>query len=96
VLYRLHFRGAIPSVPTRVIDRLRARLREISETLSTISSISSFWTSLAENPLTIDVAGWRFTYTIVREPNYFQVLEAVRVSHVVWGRRDAARAKRGA
>jgi hypothetical protein len=61
----------------------RARFREISHTLAAVSSSSSFWSSLTENPLYVDVAGWRFKYTIDRERKEFDVLEIIRVSGVV-------------
>jgi hypothetical protein len=83
VLYRLHFRCTVSSVPVRILDRARARFREISHTLAAVSSSSSFWSSLTENPLYVDVAGWRFKYTIDRERKEFDVLEIIRVSDVL-------------
>ena len=81
----------------RVLGQLRARLRELSETLAAVSPASSFWASLTENPLTIDMAGWRFTYTIRRDPGHLEVLAAVRICDVVPGYRgESARGKRGA
>ena len=78
--YRVHFRSPIGPVATAVLDRVRARLREISHTLGAVSSSDSFWTSIAENPLYVDVDGWRFKYSIDRTRKEFVVFEVVRVS----------------
>jgi hypothetical protein len=80
VPYRVQFRCPTRRVPIRVLDQLRERLREISHTLGAVSSSSSFWSSLTENPLFVEVAGWRFNYAIHRESKQFEVLEARRAS----------------
>ena len=67
-------------MPPATLGRLRARLREIGHTLSTVSSSSAFWSSLAESPLFVDVDGWRFKYTVERESQALVVLEVSRVS----------------
>jgi hypothetical protein len=96
VRHGLRFGCTVASVPIRVLDRLRARLRAVSETLWAASPGSSFWTSLMDNPLTLDVAGWRFQYTISREPRQIDVLDAMRISDVLPALDDAVRRQRGA
>ena len=78
--YRVRLRCSVGSVPSATLGRLRARLREIGHTLSTVSSSSAFWSSMAESPLFVDVEGWRFKYTIERESQALIVLEVSRVS----------------
>jgi hypothetical protein len=74
------FHCRVGRVPTAVLDRVRSRLREISHTLAAVSSSDSFWNSIAENPLYVDLDGWRFTYSIDRSGKQFVILEAGRVS----------------
>ena len=70
------------SVPAATLGRLRARLREIGQTLSAVSLSSAFWSSLTESPLFVDVEGWRFKYAIDRESQVLTVVELIRVSEV--------------
>ena len=67
----------VGSVPSATLGRLRARLRDIGHTLSTVSSSSAFWSSMSDSPLYVDVEGWRFKYTIDRQ---LQVLAVIDVS----------------
>ena len=67
-------------MPSPTLGRLRARLREIGHTLSTVSSSSAFWSSMADSPLYVDVEGWRFKYAVERESQVLTVLEVSRVS----------------
>ena len=95
--YRVQFRCPTRRVPIRVLDQLRERLREISHTLGAVSSSSSFWSSLTENPLLLDVGEWRFEYAIHRESKQFEVLEARRASdRTPADQRASTRSKRGA
>ena len=71
---------SVGSVQAATLARLRARLREIGQTLSAVSSSSAFWTSLTESPLYVDVEGWRFKYAIDRGSQTLSVLEVSRVS----------------
>ena len=80
--YRVDFRCSIGKVPTAVLDQVRSRLREISHTLGAVSSSDSFWSSIAESPLYVDIQQWRFKYSIERHRKQFIVLEAMRVSDV--------------
>jgi hypothetical protein len=97
VHYGLRIRCSVDTVSMRVLDRLHVRLREVSQILWEASPGSSFWRSLTENPLTIDVAGWRFQYTISREANRIDVIEAARISDVLPAPAgDGVRRKRGA
>jgi hypothetical protein len=80
VPYRVVFRCPVGRVPAAVLDRVRSRLREISHTLAAFSSSDSFWSSIAESPLYVDLDAWRFTYSIDRSGQQFVVLEAVPVS----------------
>jgi hypothetical protein len=79
---RVDFRCSVRHVPTAVLDRVRSRLREISHTLGAVSSSDSFWSSIAESPLYVDIQQWRFKYSIERDRKQFTVLEAIRVSDV--------------
>ena len=76
----MQLRCAVGSVPTATLGRLRARLREIGHTLSTVSASSAFWSSMADSPLYVDVEGWRFKYAVERESQVLTVLEVSRVS----------------
>ena len=78
--YRVDFRCSIRKVPTAVLDQVRSRLREISHTLGAVSSSDSFWSSIAESPLYVDIQQWRFKYSIDRTRKEFVVFEVVRVS----------------
>lgn len=78
--YRVHLRCAVGSVPSATLGRLRARLREIGHTLSTVSSSSAFWSSMSGSPLYVDVEGWRFKYAIDRELQILAVIDVSRVS----------------
>ena len=78
--YRVHLRCAVGSVPPATLGRLRARLREIGHTLSTVSASSAFWSSLSDSPLYVDVEGWRFKYLVERQSQVLAVLEVSRVS----------------
>jgi len=80
VPYRVHLRCAVGSVPSATLGRLRARLREIGHTLSTVSSSSAFWSSMSDSPLYVDVEGWRFKYAVDREQQVLAVIEVSRVS----------------
>lgn len=79
----MSFRCPVGEVPIAVLDRVRSRLRDISDTLAAVSSSDSFWSSVAESPLYVDIEGWRFRYSIDRLTRQFIVLEAVRVSDVL-------------
>ena len=80
-----------------VLDRVRSRLRDVSGTLVAVSSSDSFWSSIAESPLYVDVEGWRFRYSIDRSTEQFIVVEAVRLSDVpLAGAADPARYKKPA
>jgi len=78
--YRIHLRCAVGSVPAATLGRLRARLREIGHTLSTVSASSAFWSSLTDSPLYVDVEGWRFKYVVDRPTQVLAILEVSRVS----------------
>ena len=78
--YRVQLRCAVGSVPTATLGRLRARLREIGHTLSTVSASSAFWSSMADSPLFVDVEGWRFKYAVERRAQVLAVVEVSRVS----------------
>ena len=80
--YRIQLRCAVGSVQAATLGRLRARLREIGQTLSAVSASSAFWSSLTESPLFVDVEGWRFKYAIDRESQVLTVLEVIRVSEL--------------
>jgi hypothetical protein len=82
VPYRVSFSCPVGRVPTAVLDRVRSRLREISHTLAAVFSSDSFWSSIAENPLYVDLDGWRFTYSIDRSGPQFVVLQAVPISEM--------------
>jgi len=72
----------VGSVPSATLGRLRARLRDIGHTLSTVSSSSAFWSSMSDSPLYVDVEGWRFKYTIDRQLQVLAVIDVSRVSDV--------------
>ncbi|MFL5311429.1 MAG: hypothetical protein ACJ79H_13340 [Myxococcales bacterium] len=78
--YRVQLRCAVGSVPSPTLGRLRARLREIGHTLSTVSGSSAFWSSMADSPLFVDVDGWRFKYVVERESQVLAVVDVSRVS----------------
>jgi hypothetical protein len=80
VPYRVQLLCSVGSVQAATLGRLRARLREIGQTLSAVSSSSAFWSSLTESPLFVDVEGWRFKYGIDRKSEMLSVLEVSRVS----------------
>jgi hypothetical protein len=95
VPYRIQVRCALGSVPTATVGRLRARLREIGQSLATVSESSAFWASMTEAPLHADVDGWRFRYTIERRARLLVVVEVIRVSDVraAYERAKAARTR---
>jgi hypothetical protein len=80
VPYRIQVLCAPGSVPPATLRRLRARLREIAQTLAAVSDSSAFWTSLTEAPLYVDVDGWRFRYVVDNRAQVLAVIDVARVS----------------
>ncbi|HWE23652.1 MAG TPA: hypothetical protein VG496_06895 [Myxococcales bacterium] len=81
--YRVRVRCVLQDVPAVVVGRMRARLRDISHTLEAVSRSDSFWSSMAENPLYVDLHGWRFRYSIDRARKEFVVLDVSRTSETL-------------
>ena len=50
------------AVPTRIINRLRARLEKICVVLEGLESRQAFLESIAQSSLAITVDSWRFRY----------------------------------
>jgi len=52
------------NVPGDLLVELRARLREIGETLGALPSESHVWPSLAASGMLLELEGWRFQYRV--------------------------------
>jgi hypothetical protein len=53
-------------IPAETIHQLRLSLREIGEACEVVAPTSPFWMSVAGSDLILDVAVWRFVYSIDR------------------------------
>ena len=54
------------SVPADLLNRVRLLLDEIGETCATVPRDDQFWTYMKESGLTLEFAGWRFSYRLDR------------------------------
>ncbi len=52
------------NVPGDLLIELRARLREIGDTLGALPSESHVWPSLAASGMLLELEGWRFRYRV--------------------------------
>lgn len=57
----------VGNLPRTVLTRLQATLRELALSLEAVPAQSSFWRTLEEDPLVLDVEGWHFTVEVGRE-----------------------------
>jgi hypothetical protein len=64
--YTIVLAEQMPEVPADTIHELRLSLREIAEACEVVPGASPFWTSVAGSDLVLDVAAWRFVYSIDR------------------------------
>ncbi|HYR19342.1 MAG TPA: hypothetical protein VEQ15_07600 [Myxococcales bacterium] len=53
-------------IPADTIHQLRLSLQEIGEACEVVPPSSPFWFSVAGSDLVLDVAAWRFVYSIDR------------------------------
>ncbi len=65
------------AVPTRIINRLRARLEKICVVLEGLESRQAFLESIAQSSLAITVDSWRFRYEFERARNRLIVVQAI-------------------
>jgi hypothetical protein len=69
------FSDAMTDVPAHTRVRLLKMLEEVAASLAEIPVSSVVWDSLEAAPLQLDLAGWRFIYSVSRESSRIVVLE---------------------
>jgi hypothetical protein len=74
VAYTTTLRCAVDRVPSSILTRLQATLRELAFTLEATPAQSSFWSTLRDNPLSVEVEGWQFTVDVDRAKSNLAVV----------------------
>jgi len=74
---KVHIGREFVAVPTRILNRLRARLEKICAVLEDLESRPAFLESIAQSSLAITVDSWRFHYEFEPLRNRLTVVQAI-------------------
>ena len=65
------------SVPPEILQTVQQHIEEMARALAQVDPQSSFWASLRESGLSVEVLGWKFRFSV--EPDRLVLTEAAPV-----------------